>query len=165
MGPLPEGPTASLQSPIRPLDEIDLLAGLRCHSLTAPFVVDAPMNRRILLTYAETQPASALEKGDVVSMDNLSAHKSPAAEKAIKAKGVLWFLFLPPYSSGLNPIAPSAGSEGLRKTQGPSACLDHRRPLASNRSNLRPVRTRRMPKLLRHCRLRCNLSEKRSRAC
>jgi DDE superfamily endonuclease len=33
------------------------IAGLRCHGLTAPFVVDAPMNRRIFETYVETQLA------------------------------------------------------------------------------------------------------------
>ena len=80
-----------------------LIAGLRCHGLTAPFVVDAPMNRCIFETYVETLLAPTLEKGDVVIMDNLSAHKSPAAEKAIRAKGA-WILFLPPYSPDLNPI-------------------------------------------------------------
>src|SRR3984893_8404024 len=79
------------------------IAGLRCHGLTAPFVVDAPMNRRIFETYVETARAPTLEKGDVVIMDKLSAHKSPAAEMAIRAKGA-WILFLPPYSPDLNPI-------------------------------------------------------------
>jgi len=79
------------------------VAGLRCHGLIAPFVVDRPMNRRIFETYVETQLAPTLSKGDVVILDNLAAHKSPAAEKAIRAKGA-WMLFLPPYSPDLNPI-------------------------------------------------------------
>jgi transposase len=79
------------------------IAGLRCHGLTAPFVVDAPMNRAIFETYVETQLAPTLAKGDVVILDNLAAHKSPAAEAAIRAKGA-WLLFLPPYSPDLNPI-------------------------------------------------------------
>jgi transposase len=79
------------------------IAGLRCDALTAPFVIDAPMNRRIFETYVETQLAPTLQPGDIVIMDNLSAHKSPAAEKAILAKGA-WILFLPPYSPDLNPI-------------------------------------------------------------
>src|SRR4249919_3510120 len=58
------------------------VAGLRCHGLTAPFVVDQPMNRRIFETYVETQLAPTLQKGDVVILDNLRAHKSPVAEKA-----------------------------------------------------------------------------------
>ena len=79
------------------------IAGLRCHGLTAPFVVDAPMNRRIFETYVETQLFPTLAKGDVVILDNLAAHKSPAAEAAIRAKGA-WVLILPSYSPDLNPI-------------------------------------------------------------
>ena len=79
------------------------IAGLRCGALTAPFVIDAPMDRRIFETYVETQLAPTLEPGDVVILDNLPAHKSAAAETAIRAKGA-WILFLPPYSPDLNPI-------------------------------------------------------------
>jgi transposase len=79
------------------------VAGLRCHGLTAPFVVDQPMNRRIFQTYVETQLVPTLEKGDVVIMDNLSSHKGSKVEDAIRARGA-WILFLPPYSPDLNPI-------------------------------------------------------------
>jgi transposase len=79
------------------------VVGLRCDKLTAPFVVTAPMDRRIFETYVEKELAPTLTKGDVVIMDNLSAHKSKAAEKTIKARGA-WVLFLPPYSPDLNPI-------------------------------------------------------------
>ena len=77
------------------LENPDFVAGLRCHGLTAPFVVDRPMNRRIFDTYVETQLAPTLVEGDVVIMDNLAAHKSPAAEKASRERGA-WILFLPP---------------------------------------------------------------------
>jgi transposase len=76
------------------------VAGLRCNKLTAPFVINAPMDRRIFETYVEKELAPTLAKGDVVIMDNLPAHKSKAA---IKARGA-WVLFLPPYSPDLNPI-------------------------------------------------------------
>lgn len=79
------------------------IAALRCDGLTAPFVIDAPMNRAIFETYVETQLAPTLESGNVVIMDNLSAHKSPAVERAIRERGA-WVLFLPPYSPDLNPI-------------------------------------------------------------
>ena len=79
------------------------IAGLRCFGLTAPFVVDRPMNRRIFETYVETQLAPTLSKGDVVILDNLAAHKSPRAEAFIRARGA-WMLFLPPYSPDLDPI-------------------------------------------------------------
>lgn len=79
------------------------IAGLRCNGLTAPFVVDRPMNRQIFETYVTTQLAPTLKKGDVVILDNLAAHKSAKAEAAIKARGA-WMLFLPAYSPDLNPI-------------------------------------------------------------
>jgi transposase len=79
------------------------IAGLRCDALTAPFVIDAPMDRRIFETYVETQLVPTLEKGDIVIMDNLPAHKSPLVQKAILDRGAR-VLFLPPYSPDLNPI-------------------------------------------------------------
>jgi transposase len=94
-----------------------LIAGLRHDGLIAPFVIDAPMNRVIFDTYIETQLVPRLQPGDIVIMDNLAAHKSPAAEAAIRAKGA-WMLYLPPYSPDLNPIkmAFSKLKENLRAT-------------------------------------------------
>jgi transposase len=54
-------------------------------------------------TYVETQLAPALEKGDVVILDNLSVHLSAKAEAALRRRGA-WMLFLPQYSPDLNPI-------------------------------------------------------------
>jgi transposase len=79
------------------------IAALRCHSLTAPWIVDAPMNRQIFETYIETQLAPTLLKGDVVIMDNVAFHKSIRVEEIIKKRGA-WVLFLPSYSPDLNPI-------------------------------------------------------------
>jgi transposase len=50
-----------------------------------------------------TQLAPTLRKGDIVILDNLPAHKSSAAQQAIREQGA-WLLFLPPYSPDLNPI-------------------------------------------------------------
>lgn len=79
------------------------IAGLRCHGLSAPWVLDKAMNRAAFDTYVETQLAPTLRKGDVVILDNLSVHKSPKAAACLKQRGA-WFLFLPPYSPDLNPI-------------------------------------------------------------
>ena len=48
------------------------------------------MNRCIFETYVEKELAPTLDKGDVVILDNLAAHKSKAAEKAIKGIDALW---------------------------------------------------------------------------
>ena len=83
------------------------IAGLRCDGLTAPWVVDQPINRQIFDTYfdtyVETQLAPTLQSGDVVILDNLPSHKSAKAEAILKQRGA-GFLFLPPYSPDLNPI-------------------------------------------------------------
>jgi len=61
------------------------------------------MNGEMFDLYIETQLVPTLRPGDVVILDNLSSHKSPAASKALRDIGA-WFLFLPPYSPDLNPI-------------------------------------------------------------
>lgn len=102
-GRCPKGQRLYARAPFGHWKVQTFIAGLRYHGLTAPFVVDRPMNRQIFETYVETQLAPTLAKGDVVILDNLPAHKSLAAEKAVRAKGA-WFLFLPSYSPDLNPI-------------------------------------------------------------
>ncbi|MDF0543966.1 transposase [Sphingobium sp. H39-3-25] len=52
------------------------IAGLRCDGLTAPWIIDQPMNRHLFDTWVETQLAPTLQPGDVVILDNLSSHKS-----------------------------------------------------------------------------------------
>ncbi|TCU13772.1 transposase [Rhizobium sullae] len=71
--------------------------------LTAPFIVDAPMSRRIFEAWIETQLAPTLSKGDVVILDNVGFHKSERAVQLVKERGA-WLLFLPAYSPDLNPI-------------------------------------------------------------
>jgi transposase len=79
------------------------IAALRHDGLTAPWVIDRPMNRTIFEAYVKTQLAPTLKKGDMVILDNLSSHKSEKAAAILKARGA-WFLYLPPYSPDLNPI-------------------------------------------------------------
>jgi transposase len=79
------------------------IAGLRSDGLTAPWIIDQPMNKQIFELYVETQLAPTLQPGDVVILDNLPSHKSDKAKAILKERGA-WFLFLPPYSPDLNPI-------------------------------------------------------------
>ena len=63
------------------------IAALRHDGLTAPWVIDAPMNRRLFETYVETQLAPTLRPGDMVILDNLSSHKSEKAKAILKERG------------------------------------------------------------------------------
>lgn len=71
--------------------------------MTAPMVLDGAMHGAAFLAYVEQVLMPTLSPGDIVIMDNLSAHKSPAVRHAIEAAGAEP-RFLPPYSPDFNPI-------------------------------------------------------------
>jgi transposase len=102
-GRAPIGERLNAEAPFGHWGTQTFIAGLRCHELTAPWILDGPMNRILFDRYVETQLCPTLSKGDVVILDNLAVHKSARAAEALRAVGA-WFLFLPPYSPDLNPI-------------------------------------------------------------
>jgi transposase len=79
------------------------VGGLRLSGMTAPMVLDGPMNSQCFLAYVEQVLVPTLRPGDIVILDNLAAHKSTAVRDAIEAVGAN-IRFLPPYSPDLNPI-------------------------------------------------------------
>ena len=76
---------------------------LRCSGMTAPMVLDGPMNAAAFRAYVEQVLVPTLESGDIVVMDNLPAHKNAAIRNAIESKGAT-LRYLPPYSPDFNPI-------------------------------------------------------------
>lgn len=102
-GRSPRGTRLEADAPFGHWRTQTFIAGLRIDELSAPWVLDGPMNRAAFDTYIETQLAPTLQPGDVVIADNLSSHKSAKAQDILKAQGN-WILFLPPYSPDLNPI-------------------------------------------------------------
>jgi transposase len=76
---------------------------LRLCGMTAPMILDGPMNGDSFRAYVEQVLAPTLDPGDIVIMDNLPAHRSPAIRVAIEAKGAR-LQHLPPYSPDFNPI-------------------------------------------------------------
>jgi transposase len=79
------------------------VGALRLSGMTAPMVLDGPMNGAWFLAYVQQVLAPTLAPGDIVIMDNLAAHKSAPVREAVEAVGAQ-LLFLPPYSPDLNPI-------------------------------------------------------------
>jgi transposase len=79
------------------------IAALRYDRISAPWVIDGPINGELFTLYVEKELAPTLSKGEVVILDNLGSHKGKPARNAIRAKGA-HLLFLPPYSPDLNPI-------------------------------------------------------------
>ena len=79
------------------------VGGLRLTGMTAPMVLDGPMDGPWFLAYVEQILVPTLSVGDTVIMDNLSSHKMAPVVAAINAVGAN-IKFLPPYSPDFNPI-------------------------------------------------------------
>lgn len=80
-----------------------LVAGLRLTGMTAPMVLDGPINGNWFEAYVEQVLVPTLCPGDTVVMDNLSSHKRASAKALIEKAGAT-IMFLPPYSPDFNPI-------------------------------------------------------------
>jgi transposase len=79
------------------------IAGLRHNRITAPFLLDGPMNGATFLAYVEDVLAPTLKRGEIVIMDNVGVHEVMGVRGAIEASGAN-VVYLPPYSPDLNPI-------------------------------------------------------------
>ena len=80
-----------------------LLASMTHEGMGPCVAVVGSTTREVFEAYIEQVLSTALEPGQVVVMDNLSAHKGSKIRGLIEAQGCE-LLFLPPYSPDLNPI-------------------------------------------------------------
>jgi transposase len=80
-----------------------ILGAMSLSGMVAIMTIEEPTDTDIFLAYVEHLLCPALKPGDVVVMDNLSAHKAPAVRESIEKTGAE-VLYLPPYSPDLNPI-------------------------------------------------------------
>ncbi|MEM6392399.1 MAG: IS630 family transposase [Planctomycetota bacterium] len=80
-----------------------LIAGLDHRGMCCGMTVDGPVNGEVFVAFCRRVLGPTLQPGDIVVMDNLSAHKVTGVRGAIEAVGAS-VLYLPPYSPDLNPI-------------------------------------------------------------
>ena len=119
---------------------LTFLAALRHDRITAPCVIDGPINGASFRAYIEQFLVPTLSPGDVVVMDNLGSHKGKAVRHLIRSAGAKLF-FLPRYSPDLNPIEQVFASAipssllQISPTSGASASLN------SNSSKLSVARS------------------------
>jgi transposase len=69
----------------------------------ASLVVEGSTNGMVFQTYLEDVLCPMLQEGQVVVMDNLSAHKGERIRELIEGEGCE-LVYLPPYSPDFNPI-------------------------------------------------------------
>lgn len=80
-----------------------MIAALRITGPTAPMVIDSPVDTEIFRAYVGQVLVPTLIPGDIVVLDNLSAHKALDIRESIENAGAQ-LRYLPPYSPDLNPI-------------------------------------------------------------
>ena len=80
-----------------------VVATLSLTGVAAPWVIEGAMTGAAFATYAQHELGPSLQAGDILVIDNLSAHKNAEARTALEARGVQ-LVFLPPYSADYNPI-------------------------------------------------------------
>src|ERR1700756_1955801 len=73
------------------------VAALRHNEISAPCVIDGPMDGASFLTYVEHFLAPTLRQGDIVVMDNLASHRIAGVKEAIERAGAT-LRYLPAFS-------------------------------------------------------------------
>lgn len=82
---------------------VTMITDLSLHGLGEAFMIDGAVNGDLFEAYIEHIFVPTLSSGEIVMMDNLSAHKGKKVRQLIEAKGC-FLLFLPAYSPDLSPI-------------------------------------------------------------
>jgi transposase len=80
-----------------------LVAALAPDGLHEPWLIEGAMDTDSFAWYITEQLAPTLRPGQIVVLDNLSAHKADRIRQAIEARHCQ-LLFLPPYSPDFTPI-------------------------------------------------------------
>jgi len=87
---------------------------LRLDGITAPMVLDDPMNRVAFQAYIEQVLVPRLRRGDAVITNNLPAHKGAEVRRAIEAAGAACHLTHPTSTRSRPPFPSSRRSCGKR---------------------------------------------------
>lgn len=84
---------------------ITILGTLSCYGMDAVMTVEGATDATVFRAYVSFVLAPTLRPGDIVVMDNLSAHKVAGIEATITETGAR-LIYLPPYSPDWSPIEP-----------------------------------------------------------
>ena len=159
-GRCPRGERLVARTPFGRWRTLTFLAALRCDRLTAPCVIDGPINGVSFRAYVEQVLVPTLNPGDIVVMDNLASHKGRAV-RASHPRRQSQALFL------ARLLARSQSHRtGLRQNEDlapQSRRPNNRQDLANHRRPPRLLHPHRMPQLLQKRRICFSLTRSRSR--
>jgi transposase len=99
----PRGRRAYAQIPRNRGANTTLLASMSLEGMGPCLAVEGATTAEVFEAYVEKVLAPSLRRGQIVVVDNLSAHKGERVRKLIEERGCQ-LLYLPPYSPDFNPI-------------------------------------------------------------
>lgn len=99
----PRGQRAYCSVPRNRGPNTTLLSCMSVEGIGASLAVEGATNREVFEAYVERVLAPELRPGQVVVMDNLTAHKGERVRELIEEQGCE-LIYLPPYSPDFNPI-------------------------------------------------------------
>jgi len=102
-GRAPSGERVREATPAGHWSTLTLLGAMGANGMLASMTVESATDGDVFLAYVDQVLCPQLRPGQVVVMDNLSAHKVPGVRERIEAAGAE-LLYLPPYSPDFNPI-------------------------------------------------------------
>jgi transposase len=82
---------------------VTLLSSMSTRGMGPSVAVEGATTKAVFEAYVEQVLAPSLCEGQIVVMDNLSAHKGARVRELVEGRGCK-LLYLPPYSPDLNPI-------------------------------------------------------------
>lgn len=102
-GRAPRGERAHDSAPRNYGTHTSVIGAMGLRGLVATLTVEGAVDAEVFNAYAERVLGPRLRRGDVVVLDNLTAHHASRIEEVAEARGaqVLW---LPPYSPDFSPI-------------------------------------------------------------
>ena len=134
--------------PCRRWTTTTFLGAMRSTGFIAPVCMDGPVNGRMFPAWVRQHLCRELKPGDVVVMDNLSAHKVAGVREAIEAAGAK-VAFLPAYSPDFNPIELAFSKSKKLLRDGAARTTDRHWELCGQVLDLFPPEQCRA--YLRHC--------------
>lgn len=102
-GRAPRGERVQEATPDGRWQVLTTLGTMSLRGMEAVMTVASATDGDVFHAYVEQVLCATLQAGDVVVMDNLSAHKVAGIRELIEARGAQ-LVYLPPYSPDLNPI-------------------------------------------------------------
>jgi transposase len=99
----PKGQRAYCSVPRNRGPNTTLLSCMSLEGMGPTLAVEGATNREVFEAYVEWVLSPKLRPGQVVVMDNLTAHKGERVRELIEERGCE-LLYLPPYSPDFNPI-------------------------------------------------------------